>query len=192
MAENVERKRVTVKSRFERVKEKLKKLKAGLTTSLVIFVIIHIIMLIIGAINFKKCPASPNVPVYLIAEGVIGLVSKILSLGRNFILRYFKVDRIISIIGLVEVVFFICGSVWIYSAFEPKYDPVYGDQYCNRTAYLFALIFISCIYVILFSCLLIVLCLLTGFCVMVSVCGDADVESTQPERTPLPAVRNAD
>ncbi|XP_018570203.1 uncharacterized protein LOC108910159 isoform X2 [Anoplophora glabripennis] len=161
----------------------------SLTTYLVISIIIHIVMIIIGEINFKKCPASPNIPVFLIAEGVIGLVSKLLSLGRNFILRYLKIDVILSVMGLVEVTFLICGSVWVYRAFEPKYDPAYEDRYCSRTLYLFSLIFISCVYILTFAFLFMVLCMLIGFCLLVSVSSDVVVEATVPEFTTQPAVQ---
>ncbi|KAJ8920585.1 hypothetical protein NQ315_004724 [Exocentrus adspersus] len=145
-------------------------------------------MIVIGVVNKDKCPASSNIPIFLIVEGVIGIISKILSLLRDFLLKYFKVDPILSVIGLVEFAFFICGSVWVFSAFEPRYNPALGELYCNKTTYLFALIIICCIYIIIAVVVFTFLCISVMICLTVAICGgraDGDVE-TAAEMTPLP------
>ncbi|KAJ8970552.1 hypothetical protein NQ314_001168, partial [Rhamnusium bicolor] len=117
--------------------------------------------------------------------GVTGIISKVLSLGRNYLIRYFRVSPLLSIAGLIEFVFFILGSVWVFKIFEPSYNPADGDLYCNKIAYLFALIYISSIYVLLLglliffcSCLMLIKCIKEKF--------EHDPEQAKQEETSLP------
>ncbi|CAJ0599271.1 unnamed protein product [Cylicocyclus nassatus] len=112
--------------------------------------IIPTAMIVIGALNLKECRVNPNIPVWLIVDGTVALASIPISL----IFSLFSGKRpwlFIAIFGTLLsvffVVWFIVGSVWVYSKFSfVSYDDPDVEDYCDKTTYLFAFIYLTVIY----------------------------------------------
>nr|XP_023029772.1 uncharacterized protein LOC111517746 [Leptinotarsa decemlineata] len=133
-------------------------------------------MFIVGILAVNKCPVQDNIPLYLIATGAIGLLSKLITTTREQIMRHVKTGFVESALYTVEVVFLILGSYWVYKVYPPSYDPKDGAAYCQKTAYLFAFIYLTFFYAI-------VMCIFCGFmCFLCCICllataPDPDVEA---------------
>uniref|UniRef100_A0A8C1KHJ8 Si:dkey-19b23.14 n=1 Tax=Cyprinus carpio TaxID=7962 RepID=A0A8C1KHJ8_CYPCA len=69
---------------------------------------------------------------------------------------------------------FIAGSVWIYSVHPPSYDPTNGQNYCNKTLYLFAF----WLNTVCYGCLAVLL-LCSGFS-MLYICLKSTCQRPQP------------
>nr|CAI5831131.1 unnamed protein product [Callosobruchus analis] len=65
---------------------------------------------------------------------------------------------------IFSITTFLAGGFWVYKEYPPRYDPNDGEKYCQKTAYLFAFIWTTIIYVFLlvvlaaFPCFLICIC----------------------------------
>ncbi|XP_071374488.1 transmembrane protein 272-like [Centroberyx affinis] len=117
------------------------------TTQLSIVVVVNIIWWMVmiaaiglGATHLNSCPVQPAIPVYLIGLGL----SSLLSLSLTYIymstkqgcLRSFT-SACISILHIFSFCWFISGSVWVYEMYAPSY--IAGeDRYCQKTVYQFA------------------------------------------------------
>lgn len=79
---------------------------------------------------------------------------------------------------LLLQVIYLLGCVWILRVLTPSYDPMGGDQYCNKTVYIVSLVFISI--TLGFIILIIGLALLCALCccccagVLAMICPDDD------------------
>ncbi|EFA03581.1 transmembrane protein 272 [Tribolium castaneum] len=147
-------KKAVVKSSIKKLK---KKFVPGLKYTLLISAAINFSMLVVGCLNVHKCPVNKDIPLFLIATGAIGLMSKFVSYIRGRLSKHVQVLYIESALYSVETIFFCLGTYWVYKAFQPSYDPLDGKLYCNKTAYLFAFIYITSFYAIIIA-------ILAGFC----------------------------
>ncbi|GAA6216340.1 transmembrane protein 272-like [Lates japonicus] len=96
-----------------------------------IFFIVLIAQVVVGAVYSSDCPRQPLIPVYLIVMG--GGILLFWCCGKcNMIFCY--------VISLFYFCWFIAGNVWIYSIYEPNYNKssTQVSPYCNKTLYLFA------------------------------------------------------
>ncbi|KAJ8920597.1 hypothetical protein NQ315_004736 [Exocentrus adspersus] len=133
-----------------------KKLLPGTRVIFVIWLIIYICLLGVGSYGVKKCPVEKYIPMYLIATGVIGLLSKLLNCYREKLLPILDVSYILTCLYAVEIVLLIFGSYWVYKEYQPKYDPKQGNLYCDKTVYLLAFVYITILYAV-------TLCIVAGF-----------------------------
>nr|CAI5831129.1 unnamed protein product [Callosobruchus analis] len=152
----------TVKERVDRVKEKI---EPGLNRSLIVPILINIAMVVVGSLAFGKCPVEPYIPFYLVALGIVGFFGKsITTLRRLGGVEYIKSTEAETGLYAVEFMLFLFGGFWVYKEYPPRYDPNDGEKYCQKTAYLFAFIWTTIIYVFLlvvlaaFPCFLICIC----------------------------------
>ncbi|KAJ3655646.1 hypothetical protein Zmor_014767 [Zophobas morio] len=145
-------------NRPSRFQQCVKKCSGTLRFSFIFASAIHITKIVIAAIYFHKCPVEPEIPKYLLVMGIIGVVTKLIMLFRNFIIKCIKVTPILSLLATVELTIFIIGSYYIYREFEPSYEPQSGEKYCDKTLYLFSFIYITIIYALLLLAILIVSC----------------------------------
>lgn len=78
------------------------------------------------------------------------------------------------------------GSYYVYREYEPSYDPLSGDKYCNKTLYLFSFIYITIVYSLLLLCVVAVGCFVLGVLLVDKYATEKtyDVESTT--EVPLP------
>ncbi|KAG5900585.1 hypothetical protein JTB14_017443 [Gonioctena quinquepunctata] len=162
--------------RLERIKKIKEKFLPGFKITLLLSLVFNLAMFIIGILAVNKCPVSDNIPLYLIATGVIGILSKIITYLREQIMRHFKTSFIESALYTSELVFMILGSYWVYKVYPPSYDPADGRAYCQKTAYMFAFVYLTFFYAI-------IMCVLCGFiCFLCCICcigtaPDPDVEA---------------
>ncbi|XP_063913132.1 uncharacterized protein LOC135129809 isoform X3 [Zophobas morio] len=73
-------KKVVVQDSIKKLKEKL---VPGIKYGLLISAIINLSMLVVGCLNVHKCPVNKHIPLFLIATGAIGLMSKFVSYVRD-------------------------------------------------------------------------------------------------------------
>jgi len=96
----------------------------------------------IGTKYKDECPVEPLIPIYLIVAGACGLVGNCCSCGARYQEGGQREEGSVNPIQLVVQLFvfawFVCGSVWIYSNYEPNYADQESADYCNKTLYLFA------------------------------------------------------
>ncbi|RZB40033.1 hypothetical protein BDFB_004996 [Asbolus verrucosus] len=141
---------------------------AGFQYPLVVSAVVNFSILILGGLNIHKCPVNNYIPIFMIVIGAVGLFSKFLSFLRSRI-EHVGVLYCETALYSVEVVFFLLGKVyygmashqialvtfsgtfWVYSEFKPSFDPVDKEKYCNKTAYLFAFIYLTLHYTIILA-----------------------------------------
>ncbi|MGH0184854.1 UNVERIFIED_CONTAM: hypothetical protein FKN15_016008 [Acipenser sinensis] len=131
------------------------------------------IWFITGSLYRNDCPVQPYIPIYLIVSGVFVLVLDLVccvpqgqegeegaTVCRNLI------NTCNSLASLFLFIWFITGNVWIYSIYEPSYDPGNLEtKYCNKTLYLFAFWSTTVVYII------VGVMLLGGCCLMLCMCA---------------------
>uniref|UniRef100_A0A3P8SDT0 Si:dkey-19b23.12 n=1 Tax=Amphiprion percula TaxID=161767 RepID=A0A3P8SDT0_AMPPE len=138
-----------------------------LAGSKVLLCVMPIVQIAIGAVYLHDCPRQHYIPIYLIVLGVFSLVLALLSClpcaqdpndGTSSPLSYvFTAWN--SLVSLFLLCWFITGSVWIYSIYQPNYDEAITEvhPYCNRRLYLFAFWTTTVAYILL-ALLLVVGC----------------------------------
>ncbi|KAF5297848.1 hypothetical protein FQA39_LY11925 [Lamprigera yunnana] len=107
-------------------------------STLLLFLVINLAMLIVGVIKKDDCPAERMIPIYLIVAGAFGVVSKLLPfINRKLNLKVITFST--YILYTFEFVWMVLGSYWVFSNYKPVFDDN-GDKkwYCNRTAYYLA------------------------------------------------------
>ncbi|XP_057660889.1 uncharacterized protein LOC130896662 isoform X1 [Diorhabda carinulata] len=138
--------------RTERITKIKQKVLPGVKITLLISVIIYIAMFIIGILGVHHCPAEENIPLFLIATGAVGLITKITTYMREHIMRHFQVGYMESSMYTVEMVFLILGAYWVYKEYPPSYVP--GTLgYCRKSTYMLAFVYITIILSIAFVAL---------------------------------------
>ncbi|XP_056254604.1 transmembrane protein 272-like [Seriola aureovittata] len=110
----------------------------------------------LGAIHIKNCPIQPYIPIYLMVLGAVSLVSFTLTYTKStwkdgviFILS----SVCVALLHLFTFCWFIAGTVWVYSVYPPSYEP--GKQYCHKTPFQFAFVVTTLVWVcvtLLFTC----------------------------------------
>ncbi|KAJ3655647.1 hypothetical protein Zmor_014768 [Zophobas morio] len=176
-------KKVVVQDSIKKLKEKL---VPGIKYGLLISAIINLSMLVVGCLNVHKCPVNKHIPLFLIATGAIGLMSKFVSYVRDRISAHVQVVYFESALYSVETIFFFLGTYWVYKEFQPSYDPSAGDLFCNKGAYILAFTYITIFYAFIiaiicgFCCFLCCILLITSAC---DQCMDVEYSSSNPEVT---------
>ncbi|XP_066516048.1 transmembrane protein 272-like [Hoplias malabaricus] len=129
-----------------------------------------IAQLVIGGLYLHDCPVQPYIPVYLLVSGAFSMVLTVLSClpcaqepedGRQSALSSLCTAWN-SLVTLFLFCWFITGNVWIYSIYQPSYNP--GLGYCSKVLYLFAFWSTTVVYILLG------LLLLGGCCAMLCLC----------------------
>lgn len=111
----------------------------------------------LGAMNMNHCPVQPYIPIYLIVLGAASIISFSLTYTKNtwsegvvFILC----SSWVALLHLFNFCWFIAGSVWVYSVYPPRYTP--GNRpYCDKTSFQFAFVTTTVVWVLLafvFTC----------------------------------------
>ncbi|KAM8883502.1 transmembrane protein 272-like [Synchiropus picturatus] len=132
----------------------------------IIWWMIMIAAISVGATHLGSCPVQPMIPIYLLVLGVSMLLSLLLVYSIN-IWQGGVVNTLASILVVLLHIFtlcwFIAGTVWIYRVYLP--DNVPGDaDYCHRTIYLFAFTVTTVIWIFLSMVLLVGCCFLCVTC----------------------------
>ncbi|KAF2897919.1 hypothetical protein ILUMI_08257 [Ignelater luminosus] len=160
----------TEKTSVDEIKEKIKKPTIGV--SLILFLILNIVMFFVGITTTKDCPIKPIIPVYLAVAGALGVITKIIPIAnRNR--RLVIVDRILYALFIVEFIWMILGSVWIYSIYQPNYVPG-REPHCNKTAYLLAFWLLTINYIFLLLVITLPCIILCCFCCCAALVAKAE------------------
>ncbi|KAM8898520.1 transmembrane protein 272-like [Spinachia spinachia] len=137
------------------------------TWVLVCFILVYCVLpvaqIAIGAVHLEDCPLQHYVPVYLVVVGVLELLMALLSCppcaqgpedgpedGPST-----PLSRVCAawswLMPVVVFCWFIAGNVWIYSIYEPNYirNSTNAEPYCDKTVYLFAFWTTTLIYILL-------------------------------------------
>uniref|UniRef100_A0A3P9P213 Uncharacterized protein n=1 Tax=Poecilia reticulata TaxID=8081 RepID=A0A3P9P213_POERE len=99
-----------------------------------------------GVVYFRDCPQQPNIPNYLLGLALVPLLMiPFMTLPCE---SYAAQSRerpkgfkacLEGFIGLFIFIWFLLGAVWVFSVYQPNYDPSAADGlYCNKTLYTFA------------------------------------------------------
>ncbi|XP_064481800.1 transmembrane protein 272-like isoform X2 [Ornithodoros turicata] len=132
------------------------------TATLVFLLVIPVLMLVIGIVYVKDCPAEKNIPIYLIVGGVLMLVTLISDIYSTTKWRKEGYRRR-PIADFLHVVFdfftlgwFIAGCVWTFRVYVPEFDDKNSSNYCNKTLYYFAftLVTTKLVMIVVFGCCL--------------------------------------
>ncbi|XP_072447566.1 transmembrane protein 272-like isoform X2 [Chiloscyllium punctatum] len=127
--------------------------------------ILGIACIAIGSIYLGSCTKQYLIPIYLIVSGSCALLFLMISLipqtsNESHILN--KFSRFCHHLeSLFSFIWFISGSVWIYSIYQPDYIDKVSPNYCDKTLYLFAFWITTVVYII------VGLMMLVGFCVCI-------------------------
>ncbi|KAM9824233.1 transmembrane protein 272-like [Neosynchiropus ocellatus] len=132
----------------------------------IIWWMVMIAAISMGAIHLGSCPVQPMIPIYLLVLGVSTLVSLLLVYSVN-IWQGGVVNTLASILVVLLHIFTLCwfvaGTDWVYRVYLPNNVP--GEVgYCHRTIYLFAFAVTTVIWVVLTMVLLGCCCFLCVTC----------------------------
>ncbi|XP_023238461.1 uncharacterized protein LOC111637250 [Centruroides sculpturatus] len=136
--------------------------KAGKAILMIDFVVVlHIVMIIIGSIYVKDCPAERYIPIYLIVMGVFGTIRNLLDFFEFY--RSEKGQKPITkfhnkIINLFIFCWFIAGCVWVYRAYKPNFYSPESPLYCNKVVYLFTFWLINLTFILIAIVFLVCCC----------------------------------
>ncbi|KAK9875089.1 hypothetical protein WA026_005884 [Henosepilachna vigintioctopunctata] len=125
------------------------------------YIIFYMSIIALGAVFFHDCPASPYIPLYLIVQGSIGIISRatkplqyLSMVGKYTCIVW----TIIVIVRLIELIVFGFGSMWVYKAYPPNYLDKNNPEYCHKGLYLFTFCYISVAFICLFLFLVLICC----------------------------------
>ncbi|KAF2905378.1 hypothetical protein ILUMI_00796 [Ignelater luminosus] len=121
---------------------------ASVITSLALFFILNLIMLVIGYLEKGECPAEEKIPLYLFVAGAVGILSKLLPFVNNK-LNFTVIHGLIVFVYLFEIVWTIMGSLWVYGT-TPNYEKSSGSKYCSKKAYLLSFWLLTTHWLLLF------------------------------------------
>lgn len=140
-------------------------------TSLIIYLILNTIMFFVGVTTTKDCPIKPIIPIYLAVAGGLGIITKLLPIINLKWLKMAIIDRIAYALFIVEFIWMILGSVWIYSIYEPPYTPMTDQPHCNKTAYLLSFWLLTLNYIFLLLIITIPCFIFCCFCICACCCS---------------------
>ncbi|XP_073468781.1 uncharacterized protein [Aquarana catesbeiana] len=106
-------------------------------------------MIIIGALNFDRCPMEPNIPKLIILAGALfclDIIIRALEFKHQVIIR--------EIINIINVGLFVAGSIWLFKIY--KVTPRDCDNillYCAFVIFLYHVVLgVICIACVVLSC----------------------------------------
>ncbi|XP_044757521.1 transmembrane protein 272-like [Coccinella septempunctata] len=116
---------------------------------LALYTILHIGMIVTGFYYQDACPVDPQIPLFLILQGIFGLLSRSFGSVRYVITHkdwFFIFLVISSFLYVAELIVFFLGSFWVYKEAMPSFNEKDTDRYCHKGTYLFAFCYISIMY----------------------------------------------
>ncbi|XP_030267243.1 transmembrane protein 272-like [Sparus aurata] len=107
----------------------------------IIWWMVMIAAIFLGATHLDNCPLQPWIPIYLIVLGG----ASIFALSLTYSTRIWDdgCPGVMSYCCTAFLHFFtfcwiIAGTIWVYPVYPPNY--ISGDLYCHKTTYLFAFV----------------------------------------------------
>ncbi|XP_037832278.1 transmembrane protein 272-like isoform X1 [Kryptolebias marmoratus] len=114
---------------------------------LISWIVLNVARVIFGVVYLKECPQQPNIPNFLL--GLV-LVAMLMVSFMTFPCESQAAARprehpsgckdcVKCLLGLSVFIWILLGDVWVFSVYQPNYDPTAADGlYCNKTLYTFA------------------------------------------------------
>lgn len=128
----------------------------GLSCCVLLLIVIcfalPISMIVIGAKYEDDCPVEHKIPIWLIVSGAVALFQGIFapafqSDGHSERSRGRIIFQALGlIVNVFQVVWFIVGSVWVYSNYKPSYNEN-DPNYCEKTVFLFSFWILNITYI---------------------------------------------
>jgi hypothetical protein len=133
-----------------------------------------------GLSHLGDCPKLPNIPVYMLVGGCVGIIKVLATIWRNITHRRlentealydsydtnsalaFRTYRVMdAILSVFLLGWQITGTYWVFSIWEPNYEQLLHEpsNWCDRTVYLFSAYQILGCYAFMGLVLLTVCCL---------------------------------
>ncbi|KAL7880269.1 hypothetical protein SRHO_G00025230 [Serrasalmus rhombeus] len=106
----------------------------------------------LGAKHLYDCPKQPMVPMYLLVGGVACLSLQIFPIFycRQSDGKIILICRILNFLILIFCpIWFITGSVFVYTAYQPNYESRWSAEYCEKILYEVAFWITNAIYVMI-------------------------------------------
>ncbi|CAL4066083.1 unnamed protein product, partial [Meganyctiphanes norvegica] len=105
-------------------------------------------MIIIGSLNWRNCPAQTFIPIWLVVNGITGIIFGIqiathLIYGRPTRISAMVQDIFWAINIPFQTIWFIMGCVFVYEIFWPNYKLPYDEKYCDFLLYTFSYWFLT-------------------------------------------------
>ncbi|CAG9768563.1 unnamed protein product [Ceutorhynchus assimilis] len=170
------------KSWFRKVKDKF---LPGVKISLIIALLCYFALFVIGIWGIHRCPAEDMIPFFVIVTGAIGLVNKTLSILKETVLKTTdKIHLWESSTYTVELVFLILGSYWVFKEYKPNFINPNDKNYCNKTVYMSAFIYLAVLYALLGIIVISFFCFL-GCIFFVKKTEDANNEDPESPTRPM-------
>ncbi|XP_035536706.1 transmembrane protein 272-like [Morone saxatilis] len=142
---------------------------ALISTTIVVNIIWWMVMIAaiyLGATHLGSCPLQPNIPIYLIVLGAGSIVSLCMTYTRSIMKDgciYILTSVCTAFLHILSFCWFIAGTVWVYPIYPPNYTPG-AAPYCQKTTYLFAFVVTTLVWAtmaLMFVC---------GFCFSLVTC----------------------
>ncbi|MED6237107.1 hypothetical protein ATANTOWER_019063 [Ataeniobius toweri] len=114
--------------------------------AVITWTVLTVVRVIFGVVYFRDCPQQPNIPNYLLGLALISLLMipfvtlpcETYAAQPREHPRGFKACMV-CLMGLFIFTWSLLGVVWVFSVYQPNYDPSATDGlYCNKTLYTFA------------------------------------------------------
>ncbi|CAF0724163.1 unnamed protein product [Adineta ricciae] len=143
------------------------------TALLILLTIFQVILFFMGVKYLNDCPVQPNLPVYLLVAGSMGLVRVLNLLWKQFRRRRMRKlegveldqeeetendgsDFTDAVLSLFLFGWFIVGQYWAWRIYKPNFE--FGlrnpENYCHRNVYIFTLVHIGFVYVMFLAAIL--------------------------------------
>ncbi|KAL3983959.1 claudin [Sarotherodon galilaeus] len=124
---------------------------AGIVVVNIIWWMVMIAAIGLGATHLTSCTIQPHIPIYLIVLGA----NSILSLTVTYTSSAFDDGAIyvlstacMTVLHIFSFGWFIAGTSWIYSVYPPNYLPG-NAPYCHKVTYQFAFVVTTLVWVAL-------------------------------------------
>ncbi|XP_056882975.1 zgc:103586 isoform X1 [Takifugu flavidus] len=117
------------------------RLSVGKTVMVTLFTLMRVSF---GVVYFHECPQHPNIPNYLLG---LAMMTLLMIPFVTFPCESFAPQEpprglklcLLPLLGLFMLVWALAGAVFVFSAYQPNYDPTAADGlYCNKNLYTFS------------------------------------------------------
>ncbi|KAI0224440.1 hypothetical protein LSAT2_024551 [Lamellibrachia satsuma] len=156
----------------------------GCTIVSIVVLTVLVSMVIMGVLYVEQCPRQPNIPIYLIVGGVVGIIKYFVTIWKREKSRIVAEDgdgvptsvsnKFDGILFCFLVPWVIAGCLWIYNIYSDFNSLDSSDsKYCNPTLYWFAFWVSTATYAI-FSLTGACYTCCTGLCFIKQMTDDSD------------------
>lgn len=103
----------------------------------------------LGATHLSLCPVQPNIPLYLIVLGGANILSFSVTYTKSTWgdgMVAILCSTCMALLHLFSFGWFIAGTIWVYPVYPPDYTPG-ATRFCHRITYEFAFVVTTLVWV---------------------------------------------